>query len=180
INVIHLPLGFKEVSGLEAKQQVPSAESAGPILRLQARVLPHFGLHKRVINIVLLVVVDPKPVIFEMKLADAERNVPKYPGKHQAVPQTNGVTHKAICLNGKRVAEKQGRELVESQLRRSSPLLNEQVAFGEFRLERRAVDRLAQLRLQELADARHVVTGQCSVAIRKKAVCRVVARVDVH
>ena len=55
----------------------------------------------------------------------------------------------------------------------------EQVALGEARLDRRDVDRLQQLRLEQLADAGDLVPRQDGVGVGEEAVGRVVRRIGV-
>src|SRR5262249_39691069 len=56
----------------------------------------------------------------------------------------------------------------------------EKVALGEARLNRRDVDGLKQLRLQELTDSSDFVSRQRGVRIGEKAVGGEVARIGVH
>ena len=83
------------------------------------------------------------------------------------------------ALRGHLVAGEERVELVEGQRPRALRADQEQVALAEARLDRRGVERLEHLRLEELADAGDLVARQRGVGVGEQPVGRVVARVGV-
>ena len=177
--------GLLRLQRAEVVLVVVQAQVAGfqvPVthLGLQARARAELRLDEGVGDLVVLRVVRAEAVRLEAAVAGAEGELP-VDARDDALSGQRGVlAEQEAALGRESVAVEERVELVEGE--RGGPLRGrqEQVALPEAGLDRRRVEGLEHLRLEQLADSRDLVPRQRGVGVRQQAVGREVAGVGVH
>ena len=129
------------------------------------------GLKKGVVDVFARVVVVADTVGGRVELADAERNAIVNARQDEIVGSRRVIANEAVADESDLIASEQPRELVEAGAAESGVEERETVV-SETRLNGTDVERLQELRLEELAVSGDRVTRQAQIGVGEQAMSR--------
>ena len=186
VNVWRPPTRIDEVSEVERRAGRKLAGSNNILDRRAQIGRPEFDLcaggwrdlrlKERVVDILPGVVVVAEAVRVRVELPNAVGKAIVNSREDQVVRLRPVISEKAVANEPYLVAGEQPRELVEARAREAGVQEREAVV-GEAGLNRNDVERLQQLRLQELTVSRNRVPRQAQISVRQQTVSREIPRI---
>ena len=138
-----------------------------------------FQLQKRVGDGIPLVGVGSPAVRLKVKPAETKRKILINPGEHTFTGVGAILTGEAARLERNPVPREQWVELIEGKRSRASRADEKQIALGKVRLYGSRIQRLKQLRLEQLTDPGDLVPRQNRIGVGKKSMSGIIGWIGI-
>ncbi len=142
--------------------------------------MSEFVLGEDVCDVIVLVVVDSKPIRLKVCVTGTQRQLSVNARDDTLAAPCIITAHKAAGLKGSLIPVEQGVVCVKAESRRALAADKKQVAFRQQRLNGGDVSGLQQLGLEQFAHPGDLVAGQSKIRIGQKPVSRKVGWVGIH
>ena len=163
----------------EIELKIPIRSISESVFKLKTCLGRHFHLQESIGNIVLLIAIFSPSVCLKAKPAKAKGSFFVDPGQDAFACIGAILTGEAARLERNPVPREQWVELIEGKRSRASRADEKQIALGKVRLYGSRIQRLKQLRLEQLTDPGDLVPRQNRIGVGKKSMSGIIGWIGI-